>query len=40
LVKFADGDRLHVTHCVTLLDTKQEGATPLWGASQGIGFLG
>jgi hypothetical protein len=29
-VKFADGDRLHVTHCVTLLDTKQEGATPLW----------
>jgi hypothetical protein len=24
-VKFADGDRLHVTHCVTLLDTKQEG---------------
>jgi hypothetical protein len=31
LMKFADGDRLHVTHCVTLLDTKQEGATPLRG---------
>ena len=23
LVKFADGDRLHVTHCVTTFDTKQ-----------------